>query len=86
MPGPTEPMTHRGRSGVDQASADSRAIRAPAYAVSRMRSVMSYSARFAQLEPNVLVSTASQPTAKYASWTERTTSGRVMLRISLQPS
>ena len=39
-------------------------MRAPASAVSRMRSAMPYSASAARLEPNVLVSTASQPTAK----------------------
>src|SRR4029453_12189813 len=40
----------------------------------------------AQLAPNVLVSTASDPARKYASCTPRTTSGRDTLRISLQPS
>ena len=34
VPGPTEPMTNRGCSGVDQACADSAAIRAPACASS----------------------------------------------------
>ena len=44
---------------------------------------MSYSARFPRLAPNVLVSTASLPTAKYASWTPRTTSGLVTLNLAL---
>ena len=64
MPGPTEPITNRGCCGVDQWSADSRAIRAPACASSSIRSVMSYSARFAQLAPNVFVSTRSTPTSE----------------------
>ncbi len=64
VPGPTDPMTHRGRSGVDQASADSRAIRAPASESSKIRSLMSYSPRLARLAPKVLVSTQSTPTSK----------------------
>src|SRR3954468_18712695 len=47
---------------------------------------MPYSARLGRFAPKVLVSTASQPVSKYASWIWRTTSGRVTLRISLQPS
>ncbi len=47
---------------------------------------MSYSASAAKFAPKVLVSTQSTPTAKYSSCTERTMSGRVTLRISLQPS
>ena len=64
VPGPTEPSTQRGRSGVDHASAASRAIAAPARASSSMRSSIPYSARLAQLAPNVLVSTQSTPTSK----------------------
>ena len=56
MPGPIEPSTKRGRSGVENSSAASRAICVPARASSRMRSAMSYSLRFGQLVPKVFVS------------------------------
>ena len=64
VPGPTLPSTQRGRSGVLWASADSRAIRAAAYASSEIRSGMSYSFRAERLVPKVLVSTQSTPTSK----------------------
>ncbi len=64
VPGPTLPSTHRGRSGVLCASADSRAIRAAASASSAIRSAMSYSFRAERLVPNVFVSTQSTPTSK----------------------
>ncbi|AEK43486.1 hypothetical protein RAM_25040 [Amycolatopsis mediterranei S699] len=51
MPGPTEPSTNRGRSGVANSSAVSRASRAPASASSKIRPVMSYSAKLAKLAP-----------------------------------
>src|SRR5882757_1724382 len=86
VPGPMEPSTQRGRPSVAKSSATSRASRAPDSDSSWIRSAMSYSLAALWLAPKVLVSTQSTPTAKYASWTERTMSGRVMLRISLQPS
>ena len=86
VPGPTEPSTYRGRCGVDQRSATSRAIRAPASDSSRMRCSMPYSPRLPRFAPNVLVSTQSAPAARYASCTPATTSGRVTLSTSLQPS
>src|SRR5882757_9304863 len=51
-----------------------------------MRSAISYSVAAEWLAPKVLVSTQSTPTEKYSSWTDRTMSGRVRFRISLQPS
>ena len=81
-----EPSTYRGRCGVDQRSATSRAIRAPASDSSRMRCSMPYSPRLPRFAPNVLVSTQSAPAARYASCTPATTSGRVTLSTSLQPS
>ncbi len=86
VPGPTEPSTQRGRPSAANSSATSRAMRAPASESSKMRSGMSYSPRAARLAPKVLVSTQSTPTEKYSWCTERTMSGRVTLRISLQPS
>lgn len=87
VPGPIEPSTHRWRpSRAPNSSAVSRAIRAPASDSSYTRSAMSYSAMAEWLAPNVFVSTQSTPAPKYSSWTERTMSGRVRLRISLQPS
>ena len=86
VPGPTEPRTYRGWSALDHSRAASAAICAPARASSRIRCSMPYSARFARFAPKVLVSTASTPTSKYASCSERMTSGRVALRTSLQPS
>ena len=60
---------------------------APASASSPIRSAMPYSPRFAQLAPKVLVSTQSDADARSRRrGRERTTSGRVTLRISLQPS
>ena len=47
MPGPIDPITKRVCSGVVQASAASRAIRAAASDSSRIRLSMPYSARFA---------------------------------------
>ncbi len=47
---------------------------------------MSYSPNAVRLAPNVFVSTQSTPASKYSEWTERTMSGRVRFRISLQPS
>ena len=49
MPGPTEPITQRGRSGVDQPSATSRASRAPASASGWIRSSMPYSAQVGEV-------------------------------------
>ncbi len=87
MPGPIEPSTQRGRpSEAVKESAASRAIRAPASDSSSILSAIPYSASAAWFAPKVLVSTQSTPTAKYASCTEATMSGRVTLRISLQPS
>ncbi|CAM5366243.1 hypothetical protein STANM309S_04837 [Streptomyces tanashiensis] len=87
MPGPIEPSTQRWRPSLaPNSSATSRAIRAPASESSKIRSAISYSPAAEWLEPNVLVSTQSTPTSKYASCTERTMSGRVTFRISLHPS
>ena len=69
-----------------QCSAASLAIFALAWESSKIRSSMPYSPRLPRLAPNELVSTQSTPMAKYASCTARTTSGRVALSISLQPS
>lgn len=87
VPGPIEPSTQR-CCPVEavNSSATSRAMRAPDSESSWMRSGMSYSPRAEALAPKVFVSTQSTPTAKYSSCTERTMSGRVTLRISLQPS
>lgn len=87
VPGPMEPSTQR-CCPVDSVkpSATSRAILAPASESSWILPGMSYSPRAEALAPNVLVSTQSTPTAKYSSCTERTMSGRVTFRISLQPS
>ena len=49
VPGPTEPSTNRGWSAVDQASAASRAIAAPADASSRIRSLDAVLAEVAQV-------------------------------------
>ena len=43
MPGPIEPATKRGWSGVEKSSATSRAMRAPARLISWARSAMPYS-------------------------------------------
>ncbi len=87
MPGPTEPRTHRWRpSFAVNSSATSRAMRAPDSDSSTIRSAISYSFAAEWFAPKVFVSTQSTPTAKYSSCTERTMSGRVTFRISLQPS
>ncbi|MQY11596.1 hypothetical protein SRB5_17150 [Streptomyces sp. RB5] len=87
VPGPIDPSTHRCRpSPAVHASAASRAIRAPAADSSWMRSAISYSPIAEKFAPKVFVSTQSTPAAKYSSCTERTMSGRVTFRTSLQPS
>src|SRR5262245_47298027 len=47
---------------------------------------MPYSPRLPKLHPNVLVPMQSAPTSRKESWISATTSGRVRLRTSLQPS
>ena len=86
VPGPIEPRTQRGRSGVDSSAATSLAIRAPASDSSSIRSVMSYSPRLARLAPKVLVSTQSSPPRSTPRAPPGRCPGRVTLRTSLQPS
>src|SRR4051794_6249020 len=59
---------------------------APLLASSKARSGMAYSVSTTENAPKVLVSTASQPTRRNESCSSAITSGRVTLRISLQPS
>ena len=63
-PGPTEPATNRRRSGVVNASATSRAMRALASLSSSARSAIPYSARVPGRAPKVFVSTTSHPASK----------------------
>ena len=81
-----EPATKRGLPGVENPSATSRAMRALASDSSSARSAIWYSARVWGSEPNVLVSTMSAPTSKYAVCRAATTSGRVTASSSGQPS
>ena len=87
MPGPIEPTTHRGRLGVLALLGGLLGERAPRPRSSRRRGpARSYSASTRAKAPNVAVSTASTPTAKYSSCIRRMRSGRVRTRCSLQPS
>ena len=87
VPGPIEPATKRLRSGVEKSSATSRAMRALARAISWDRSAMSYSPSGTANAPKVLVSTTSAPDLEVgACGGPSTTSGRVMPRMSVQPS
>ena len=84
MPGPIEPMTKRGRSGVENCSHASRAARTAAALISAVRPSSPNSRRTCGIPPKVFVSTASQPTARNEAWIERITSGRLTLMISQQ--
>ena len=66
-PGPIEPITNRGRSGVEQPDATSRASSAARRLISNVLSAMPYSLSTSGNAPNVAVSTASTPTAKNSS-------------------
>ena len=57
----------------------------PACASSRIRLLNAVLSQVGEIRPNVFVSTASTPTSKKASCSDRTTSGRVTLSTSLQP-
>ncbi len=81
-----EPATKRGRSGVENASAASRAMRAAISLSSSVRSSSPYSPSVARMPPKVLVSTTSAPASRYSLCIWRISSGRVSLRISGQPS
>jgi hypothetical protein len=82
VPGPTEPMAHRGRSGVEWSEATSLAMRAAASLSSKVRSAMPYSERTTGKAPKVSVSMASQPTARNESWSPAMTRGRVAASTS----
>ena len=56
------------------------AISAPCRLISRARSASPYSASTTDEEPNVPVSTTSQPTSKKERWTWAMRSGRVLIR------
>jgi hypothetical protein len=86
VPGPIEPTTQRGRSGVAKPEATSLAMRAAASFSSKVFSGMPYSARTIGNDPNVAVSTASTPTSKNSLCILAMTSGRVSTTCSLQPS
>jgi hypothetical protein len=68
VPGPIEPITNRGRRGVLNALAASRAIRTLRRFSSSTRSATPNSPRTIFDELNVFVSTASQPTSKNPAW------------------
>ncbi len=63
VPGPMEPATQRGRSGVENSSRTEQASSAARRVSSRARSASPYSARTTDVEPKVSVSTTSQPTS-----------------------
>ncbi len=65
--GPIDPATKRGRPGVENCAATSRATLQAARFNSRVRSSSPYSASTMRVEPNVSVSTTSQPTPKNAA-------------------
>ncbi len=63
VPGPMEPATQRGRSGVENSSRTAQASSAARRVSSRARSASPYSASTTEVEPKVSVSTTSQPTS-----------------------
>ena len=63
VPGPMEPATQRGRSGVENSSRTAQASSAAFRVRSRAWSANPYSASTTDVEPNVSVSTTSQPTS-----------------------
>ena len=80
--GPIDPTTYLGRSGVSNLSHAFRAICAAMRFTSSARSERFASPRSSRLPLKVLVSTASQPTARKLSWISWIRSGRLRLRIS----
>src|SRR6266536_1996029 len=86
VPGPIEPTTHRGRSGVANPEATSFAMRAAASLSSKVFSGIAYSDKKTGNDPKVAVSTASTPTSKNSRCISAMTSGRVSTTCSLQPS
>ncbi len=63
VPGPIEPATQRGRSGEVNSSRTEQASSAAMRVSSRARSARPYSASTTEVDPNVSVSTTSQPTS-----------------------
>ena len=86
MPGPIDPITNRGRSGVEKPVATSLARRAACSLMAYVSSAMPYSLSTREKAPKVAVSTASTPASKYSACICWMSSGRVSTRRSLQPS
>ncbi len=82
VPGPTEPMAHRGRSGVEWPEATSLAMLAAAWFSSYVRSAIPYSDRTTGKAPKVSVSMASHPTARNESWSPAMMRGRLAASTS----
>ena len=84
VPGPIEPTTKRGRSGVAKLSQALRAVWAASTFSSCTRSTRSWSSMVCSCALKLSVSTASDPAAKKSSWIFWMTSGRVSSSTSVQ--